>query len=576
MANADPEISGDVLERSMIVPRSFTAAMSPDVLEPVTSLRQVLENGAATCFVVPVDTRDPAALERTIQSVVRQSAPNWEVLLAPADGFEAVLDEWLEIDWRIRRLPEPPDGRPDLVRAALYATSDFIGTITQGDLVEDELVASISRYSQAHPRADIIYTDEARIGEDSRLKDHFYKPDWSPEHLHSTNYVGRFTAFRKSKLLMTRVAPAVSVELQDYALLLKLAYSADEIIHIDEVLYLRAGEGGRPIGGFFGEGAMAEAGKLLHAHVQEEDQRATVTQGKVSGAFEVNWPVGEVPVTLVILTGMRTRDVPGRGNITLATHFVRSIIERSSFPNYRILLVDDGEVPDDLRTLLVRHGHDHHSYISEGAFSFAHKANFGVGLVDQGVAILLNDDMEVIEPDWIQAMAGLALRPGIGVVGGRLLYADDSIQHAGVVLGYSGATGHILHRAPADGGEYGGFASITRNFSAVTGAAMAMRKSIFDSLGGFDERFCVDYNDIDFCLRLRGAGYRVALTPAASLYHFHNSSLKRRHDDEFERRMFVERWGSSIARDPYYSQYFQRRRDDQPLLFSDVEPTDDT
>ncbi len=207
-----------------------------------------------------------------------------------------------------------------------------------------------------------------------------------------------------------------------------------------------------------------------------------------------------------------------------------------------------------------------HSFTRKGAFSFAEKANFGISLAADGVVILLNDDMEVISPDWIERMSGLAARTHIGAVGALLLYPDGTIQHAGVVIGYHGSTGHIFHRSQPNGNEYGRFATVQRNYSAVTAAAIAFRKSVFDSVGGFDTRFVTDYNDVDFCLRCIKAGYRIVQSPAARLRHFHNSSYKRSGDDPEERALFTQRWQAWIDRDPYYSEHFQKRHHELPLV----------
>jgi cellulose synthase/poly-beta-1,6-N-acetylglucosamine synthase-like glycosyltransferase len=273
-------------------------------------------------------------------------------------------------------------------------------------------------------------------------------------------------------------------------------------------------------------------------------------------------------VTLLILTGMRRRELPGRGEVTLATNFVRSIIGKSSAEHYRIIVVDDGVVDEELKTLLAEHGHSSHTCPQSTPFSFARKANFATSLVDSGIVLLLNDDLEVISPDWIQELAGQAARPGVGVAGCRLLFGDGTLQHAGIGLGFNGSAGHMFHRSPADGREYGGFASIDRNYSAVTGAVMAYRKEVFDQVGGFDEVFRMDYNDLDFCLRCIRQGLRIVYTGSTTLYHFHNSSVKRLHDSASEREAFLARWSQVVKRDPYFSKNFEARSAEQPLLLS--------
>jgi GT2 family glycosyltransferase len=532
-------------------------------LVPVQTLNEVLGGIASTCFVVRVGRDDAAALELTLQSILRQTEPTWEILLAADDTAAPILAGWLDIDWRIRRSPDNTSHTHDLVHAAQYATADFVGVVDQGDVIEDDLVEAIARAFRLRPDVGVIYTDEDCLAADGRIAEPHFKPDWSPDHLMSTNYLGRFFAIRKARLLEPRLKQIGS----DYALLLETTRSPGAVAHIDEALYHRAHDAHRPITGRFSEAESEGARLALESLIRRESPLATVRPSPISGALRVCWPVpAETPVTLVILTGCYRRNVAGRGEIVLASHFVRSILERSTFRGYRILLVDDGAAPNDLIALLDRHGHNRRSYRADGPFSFAKKANFAASLVESGVVILLNDDLEVIAPDWIDALVGQGLRPEIGAVGARLLYPDGTIQHAGVTLGYHGATGHIFHRARADGTEYGALASITRNVSAVTGAVMTFRKSVFDEVGGFDERFSVDYNDVDFCLRLIQAGYRVVYEPAANLYHFHNSSLNRTDDNPEERREFIARWRDVIERDPYFSKHFQRRSHDLPLL----------
>ncbi|RYF38834.1 MAG: glycosyltransferase, partial [Comamonadaceae bacterium] len=336
---------------------------------------------------------------------------------------------------------------------------------------------------------------------------------------------------------------------------------ARNIAHIDEPLYIRATATQQPVGGFFSERALSEARSVLETDIRHENDGArariaTSAAGKKS--LHALWPVPtDVPITLLILSGMHKRELPGKGVVTLATNFVRSIIEKSSAERYKIIVVDDGFVDDDLRELLAAHGHSTHTCPKSEPFSFARKANFASSLVSSGIVFLLNDDLEVISPDWIQELAGQAARPAVGAVGCRLLFGDGSLQHAGIGVGFHGSAGHMFHRAPADGLEYAGFASIDRNYSAVTGAVMAYRKEVFDQVGGFDEQFRTDYNDLDFCLKCVARGLRIVYTPSATLYHFHNSSLKREHDSSPELKAFLARWSQVVKRDPYFSKNFQ-------------------
>jgi hypothetical protein len=453
-----------------------------------------------------------------------------------------------------------------MLQAAVDATAEFVGLLTQGDVVDDDLVKRLGQTVHNEPEVDLIYTDEMQRLADGTLAHPYYKPDWSPEHQHSVNMLGRFLAIRKTLLLDQPLPRSRKPESAEYELGLGLTRQARKICHVDDALYIRNSTQPLPIGNFFSAEALPEARSALERHLRVENEGIRVVM-QPEGSLHVRWPLPpDVPVTLLILTGMHERELPGRGKVVLATNFVRSIINQSSFDRYKIIVVDDGYVPDDLRHLLEKHGHSSRTAPKTTPFSFAHKANFASSLVNSGVAILLNDDLEVISPDWIQELASQAVRPSIGAVGAKLLFADGLLQHAGIAMGFHGSAGHMFHRAAADGQEYGGFASIDRNYSAVTGAVLAYRKDVFDEIGGFDEIFRTDYNDLDFCLRCIKQGYRIVYTPAATLYHFHNSSLKRMGDKESERQAFLGRWNHIVARDPYFSKHFQTQSCDLPLL----------
>lgn len=566
---SDPNLAS--LERPTVVGikhSQLDASSHCEMLEPVVELSQMRHSAATVCFVVSICESDKISLERTVQSVLRQTDPAWELIFCASGELYALAADWLDIDWRIRSLDNPAQVNDiqNVLRASIQATTQFVGYLAQGDVVDDDLVKQISQKVCLLPQADVIYTDEI-YSVKGKGGEPFHKPDWSPEHQHSVNMLGRFLAIRKSLLLNLRLSESVDAEVAEYELGLTVSLLARQVAHIDDALYIRHVSSQGRTGGFFSKLALDGAKDVLAQHLRMNNLEAQVIAQPEMGSLHVRWPVPQnMPVTLLILTGMHSREISGRGNVVLATNFVRSIIENSTFKGYKIIVVDDGFVPDDLRALLLEHGHTMHTYPKEPTFSFARKANFATALVASGIVILLNDDLEVISKDWIEALVSQAARPAIGVVGGRLLYADGLIQHAGIAMGFHGSAGHMFHRAAPDGSEYCGFASIERNYSAVTGAVLAYRKAVFDEIGGFDEQFQTDYNDLDFCLKSVKQGYRVVYTPAATLYHFHNSSLKRMHDKDSERKAFLDRWQDMVDRDPYFSKHFQKRYDVLSLL----------
>jgi GT2 family glycosyltransferase len=199
-------------------------------------------------------------------------------------------------------------------------------------------------------------------------------------------------------------------------------------------------------------------------------------------------------------------------------------------------------------------------YPAENPFNYSKMLNHGLRMVETDDVIMLNDDIEVISADWIESLLSCSRQPGVGITGARLLYPNDRVQHAGIVLGVNGATAHIFHGAHVNDVCYCGYSHVIRDYSAVTGAVMATRMSVVREVGFFDESMGTDYNDIDFCLRVCAQGYRVVYTPYATLYHFERSSLSRTEPTPSDQNVFLSRWGTLVEADPYYHPLLPRDR----------------
>lgn len=541
---------------------AFSAATDKqdERLKEVTRLAQAQVGTTSVAFVVFLQGHDPEQIERTFQSVFRQTDPSWELLLCASNDPQGIVEAWLDRDWRIRRITPQQHEVVALLRSAVSSTSTFIGLLSPGDVVDDDLVKKIGQVASHDAELVAVYTDEASRSHDGNVVDHFYKPGWSPDHQLSVNVLGRFLGIRKQFLLNTPIEAWCKSPVAEYLLTLCLIEKQVRVAHLDEVMYLRDGSktsDNARVGGRFNaqdiDVARAEMQQRLR---QKWDPTAVVESDPNVGALRVRWTLpAEQPVTLVILTNMRYRNVEHRGDILMVLNFVQSIIEKSTYQNYKIIVVDDGDTDTELSDLLEQHGHSRQTYRSQGPFSFSGKSNFASSLVSSGIVVLLNDDLEVIADDWIEALVEQASRPEVGVVGGKLLFPDDSIQHAGICIGLNGSAGHVFMGHPSSKPEYASYASVIRNYGAVTGALMAYRKEVFDAMGGFDEFFRVDYNDIDFCMRCIEKGYRVVFTPYAKLYHFHNSTFNRKHDMKNERAEFLRRWQSWVDLDPYCGIY---------------------
>jgi hypothetical protein len=398
---------------------------------------------------------------------------------------------------------------------------------------------------------------------DGRFTEPYLKPDWSPEHLLSVMYILHFMVVRKKLFLALGGLRHEFTGSQDYDLALRATARARKVAHIPRVLYhwrkvpnsAAARVDAKPE-------ALRNAKRALQDFITQRDAEARVEEGLLPGTYRVCWSLEPAkPVTLVVLTGARSRIVEGRGNLHLVENFVDSIVSKSTYPNYRLLVVDDNaNLPRHVRGKVEAVGGSVVSFPLTPPFNFAKKTNFALAQVKTENVILLNDDLEVISEDWIEAMLAFSRQPEIGAVGAMLLFPTGRVQHAGVVLGVNGCASHIFRNLSAGSVGYCGYSHLIRNYSAVTAAAMATRMSLVREVGDFDETFPVDFNDIDFCLRLRSAGYRVVYTPHAKLYHFEGSSIPRRSQRAAERMAFHERWRTLIERDPYYHPMLPRER----------------
>jgi GT2 family glycosyltransferase len=282
---------------------------------------------------------------------------------------------------------------------------------------------------------------------------------------------------------------------------------------------------------------------------------AEVLPGKLTGTFRVKHRIaGDPRVTLCILTPDASGEVPGRGHVNFVSNFVRSIAAKTEYRNYEILIVTDDDLSPETKRALQGIEYRLERYDKPaGPFNYPRKVNFTLSKVDTEHLVLLNDDMEVIAPEWLSALLEFTQQKQIGCAGGRLLFPDGRLQHAGIVLGVNGSAAHVYHSYPADLVGYNGFTHLIRNYSAVTGACLATRRSVVAEVGGFDESFATDFNDVDFCLSVMSRGYRIVYTPHCELYHFENASFRRKSQNSAEVQRFVERWRGVFERDPYYN-----------------------
>jgi GT2 family glycosyltransferase len=518
-----------------------------------------LEFKPTISVITPVYNTPPQYLRACIESVRRQAYPNWELCLADdgstSDATRAVLKEY-EHDPRIRLTYLERNSQISLAsNAAIKSSSgEFIALLDHDDELTPDALYHVVRYLNEHRDADMLYSDEDKLDLVGGRCDPYFKPDWSPEHFLTCMYTCHLMVVRRTLVDEIGGFRAGYEGAQDYDLVLRLMERTPRIHHIPRILYhWRKLPQSAASAGNAKPWALDAGRRALEDYGRRRQLAAEVLPGGADGLFRVKFAIaGEPLVSIVIPTRGRVTEINGRPVDHLAT-CLRSIEQKTAYPRYEVILVaDEQNLPEASARVLETLPHRIVAYRPDGPFNFSHKINTGVRHAEGAHILLLNDDVEVISGEWMTAMLEYSQQAEVGAVGAKLIYPDGRLQHIGVVLGVSGVAAHAFHQHPGTSLGYASSAVCVRNYSAVTAACMMTRREVFDSSGGFDEQLAVDFNDIDYCLRLRSAGLRIVFTPYALLYHHESVSFGPRTQSARELQAMRERWTSELDRDPYY------------------------
>jgi len=501
-------------------------------------------------MLMPVWNSEPKYLRRAILSVVQQHYPFWELSICD-DGsdrkdFWSILGEYARLDKRIHltRLSSR-QGIAAATNAALaQASGDFVGFLDHDDELVPDTLWEAARWINQDPGTDLIYTDEDHLSSEMRVEPRF-KPSWSPDLLLCFNYICHFVVLRTSILRELGGLHLGYEGAQDYDLLLRATEKTGNIKHIPQILYhwrksetsVSANMNVKPQATLSGQRALAAA--LERRGIQGTVE--VVTQGifRVKRAL-----VGSPLISIVILS---------KDNIGDLKNCLESIRKKSSYRNYEIIIVDNGS--EEQQTI---------SYLSslpdrilrvEGPFNFSRLNNLGARQARGEIILFLNDDTQVISPDWVEAMLEQAQRKEVGVVGAKLIFPNGTVQHAGIVLNVDGRpTAHIFVGANPEDWGYENALQTVRNYSAVTGACLMIRRGVFEEVGGFDEQYDMVFSDVDLCLQVREKGFLIVWTPYAQLQHREFGTRPRNQDPPQDLDRFVTRWQRLISQgDPYYN-----------------------
>jgi GT2 family glycosyltransferase len=508
---------------------------------------------------MPVFETPPRLLRAAIQSVLAQTHPAFELIVVDDGSSSSAVAEVLGglhtgVD-RMRIVRRPVNG--GIVAACddalQLAGGEFVGVVDHDDLIEPRALEVCAEYLDENPRCDLLYTDEDWIDVDDDLVGPFWKPDWSPERLRAQNYVNHLTLFRRSVVEGVGGFRAGFDGSQDYDLVLRVSEQARAIVHVPQVLYhwrVRAGQ----VSGAGNPAVFAAARRAIEEHCERIHLPATVEQIHPEGIYRVRRRVRGQPLVSFV--------IPTRGSIgilrgqprTFVVEAVRSILAKSSYPNLEFVIVADRDTGKDVAPSLAELCGDRLRWLwYDHPFNYSHKVNLGVASSTGEYVVLLNDDVEVITPDWIETLLSLVQQPDVAMAGCCLLFEDGTIQHGGHLYGASTAIGHIAYGAP-DGYAGPEFTMLMeRECSGVTAACAIVRKADFLAVGGFCRSLPFNYNDVDFSLKLRNTGKRIVWTPFARLYHFESKS-RQVGVGTSERDRLSRRWSHVLDRggDPYW------------------------
>nr|WP_321936490.1 glycosyltransferase family 2 protein [Paraburkholderia sp. J8-2] len=521
-----------------------------------------LEKSPLISVVMPVYNPKPEWLSEAIESVRNQLYPNWELCIAddvsPNPAIRSLLERYARDDQRIKVVFREENGHISAAsNSALgLATGEWVALLDHDDLLPEHALYCVADAIHDNPAAQLIYSDEDKIDESGRRRDPYFKCAWNPDLFYSHNMFSHLGVYRKT-LLEDVGGFRVGLEgSQDYDLALRCIERVDvqAIHHIPRVLYhwrvhaesTASGVDAKPYAAIAGE-------RALNEHFERTNVAGVVEYTGVGYRARYKLP-DKVPLVSLI--------IPTRNGIHLIRQCIESIVEKTSYDNYEIIVVDNGSddpatlsyfdsLKDDPRVRILR---------DDRPFNYSALNNAAVEIANGELIGLVNNDIEVISPDWLAEMVGIALQPGVGAVGAKLWYPNDTLQHGGVVLGLLGVAGHAHKNAVRGYPGYFCRASLISSFSAVTAACLIVRKSIYNEVSGLNETdLTVAFNDVDFCIRILEAGYRNVWTPYAELYH-HESATRGFEDNPVKLARFngeieymLKRWGNLLKDDPAYS-----------------------
>ena len=525
----------------------------PSQLKQQRELAEQFSSRPLISFVVPVYNPEPDVLRDTIASVQAQSYDNWELCFADGNSTSPKVSDVLrrsaQQDSRIRVtfLDKNMGISGNSNEALQMARGEFVALLDHDDLVEPDLLYHAVETLNRTLNADVLYFDEDRASADrKRYEQPLFKPDWSPELLLS-NPFPMHSIIRRQLLIDIDGFDSAADGTQDWDLFLRLSERTNNFVHIPRVLYHWRMVAGSAAASPEAKPYVWERQRLaIQRHMQRLGHADARAYFAAPGILRVVWQPQAALVSIII---------PTKDKVSLLRKCLKSILTLTSYNDYEIVLVDTGSTEQTTEKYYASLARDKRIKIVryDGAFNYSHVCNYGATHASGDMLLFLNNDMEVLDKDWLDELVRWASVPEIGVVGAKLVYPDGHIQHAGVVVGMGGVAGHLFYGCNDSSVTLFGSVDWYRNYSAVTGALHMMRREVFEAVGGYDEAYDISYSDVAFCVQATKLGYRVLYDPFVRLIHF-ESQTRDRSPSLHDTSLAGEHMESMIeSGDPFYN-----------------------
>jgi len=511
-------------------------------------------------IIIPLFNTNEEHLVTMIESVEAQTYANWELCLVDGsdkehENVKFICEDYALLDNRIKY--KKLDGNLGISsnsnKAIEMSDGEYIGLLEHDDVLHPSALYEIMNVICTE-NSDFIYTDEAVFSSKGKITLKHYKPDYAVDTLYSHNYISRFTVFSRALMNKAGIFRSEFDGSQDYDLILRYTHNASRIKHISKLLYFHRKREKSNIDKKLN--VILSAEKAISEHLKTIGISARV-ESKIGlpGYYRIIYELTERPLVSLI--------IPNKDNASLLRNCLSSIKERTTYNNYEIIVVENNSTDIATKNFyqeLKRYTNIRIAYWKGKDFNFSEICNLGYKHANGKQLIFLNNDIEIITPNWIEEMLMYCQRDDVGAAGAKLYFSNRSIQHAGVALGIEGTAGHIFYGAPFGFAGYMGKLQIVQNMSAVTGACMMVKRKIFEDVGLFPPEFHNSYNDVDLCIRIRKAGYLIVWTPYAEAYHFesksrgYNITYEKKRKLAGEMALFKSKWKNELAAgDPYYN-----------------------